>query len=391
MASDYMKTESLGSSASWPGKNSLLPHLDMELTERCNNRCIHCYINQPENDAQLKVRELSTDEIKAIVKDAAGLGCMSIRFTGGEPLLREDFSEIYLFTRRQGIRVTLFTNATLMDEALTDLFVKYPPGSPVEVTLYGMTSDSYEAISLVKGSFAKAMAGIGLLRKKGIPFYVKSIYFKGREADKEAFADFVEKDLSADTPPAFSMNFDLRARRDMPAKVDFIKSLRVSPEESVVALEKYKDAYIKDSRRFARKFMGPAGDRLFNCGCGKGGSVDAYGFFQPCLLLRHPESVYDLKKGSFKQALQVFFPELREKISTNGKYLQRCAGCFLHGFCDQCPAKSWMEHGLLDEPVEYCCELAHAKARFLGLLGDKERAWEVKDWKVRLDRFVTHG
>jgi len=87
----------------------LLGWLDMELTERCNNNCLHCYINLPENDVQAKERELPFEEVKRILKEAASLGCITVRFTGGEPLLREDFKEIYLFSKREDLRVMIFT------------------------------------------------------------------------------------------------------------------------------------------------------------------------------------------------------------------------------------------------------------------------------------------
>jgi hypothetical protein len=52
--------------------------------------------------------------------------------------------------------------------------------------------------------------------------------------------------------------------------------------------------------------------------------------------------------------------------------------------CDQCPAKSWSEHGTLDTPVEYFCQVAHAQARFLELLGEGEQAWEIRDSEERI-------
>ena len=67
-------------------------------------------------------------------------------------------------------------------------------------------------------------------------------------------------------------------------------------------------------------------------------------------------------------------------------YLQRCAICSLYGLCEQCPAKSWAEHGNLDTPVEYACQVAHAQARYLGLLGDGETAWEAEDGPRRVAR-----
>ena len=110
---------------------------------------------------------------------------------------------------------------------------------------------------------------------------------------------------------------------------------------------------------------------------------------QPCMLLRHPDVTYDLRNGTLEDALTRFFPQVRGTKATNPDYLARCARCFLKGMCEQCPARSWSEHGTLDTPVEYLCESAHAQARYLGWLGENERAWEVEDWRERLARFAS--
>jgi radical SAM protein with 4Fe4S-binding SPASM domain len=141
-------------------------------------------------------------------------------------------------------------------------------------------------------------------------------------------------------------------------------------------------------KEFCAKFMRPLGDKLFLCGSGCGGCVDAYGKFQPCMMLRHPDFVYDLQKGSFKDALENFFPRLREMKASNPEYLEKCAKCFLGGLCEQCPGKSWEEHGTLDTPVDYFCQIAHVQARFLGMLGKDEMGWQVNKWKERISSFV---
>ena len=136
--------------------------------------------------------------------------------------------------------------------------------------------------------------------------------------------------------------------------------------------------------------MGPVGEKLFNCGAGKGGGcVDAYGLLQPCMLLRAPNLAYALRDGSLRDALEGFFPKIQTINAENPAYLERCARCFLHGFCDQCPAKSWSEHGTLDTPVEYLCEIAHAKAQDLGLISSGEHAWEVEDGLARIKAMET--
>jgi radical SAM protein with 4Fe4S-binding SPASM domain len=369
----------------WKNRAHFLGRLDLELTERCNNDCIHCCINLPADDRVARRRELTTSGIIAILKEAAALGALSVRFTGGEPLVREDFQDLYLFARRLGLKVMLFTNARLITTDLARLFARIPPLEKIEVTVYGMRRESYEAVSRVPGSFEEFRRGVGLLLNKKVPFVVKGAVLPPNIRDLEEFETWAETLPAMDTPPQYSMFFDLRGRRDSPFKNRLIRSLRVSPEDGVILLRRQDRAYLQEMRQFCGKFMGPSGDLLFSCRAGHGACVDAYGKLQPCLLMRHPDMVYDLKKGSLKKALTNFFPRLREETrATNPDYLARCARCFLKGLCEQCPAKSWSEHGTLDTPVEYLCRVAHVQARDLGLLRERERAWEVNDWKERI-------
>ena len=149
------------------------------------------------------------------------------------------------------------------------------------------------------------------------------------------------------------------------------------------------ERYRREMARFCARFTGSPGARLFACGAGQGGCVDAYGAFQPCMLVRDPGVAYDLKGGTLREALGEVFPGLRERRSVNPEYLARCARCFLKGLCEQCPGKSWAEHGTMDTPVEYLCRVAHAQARYLGLLAEGERAWEVENGKDRAARILA--
>ena len=138
----------------------------------------------------------------------------------------------------------------------------------------------------------------------------------------------------------------------------------------------------QEMAEFGARFMGPPGAELFRCGAGHSLSVDAYGRAQPCMGARAPKLTVDVLASSLRDALERF-SHLRELHATNPDYLRRCAACFLHGLCEQCPAKSWAEHGTLDTPVEYLCEVGHAQARYLGWLKEDEQAWNTVDWQSR--------
>lgn len=371
------------------GHQPLLGHLDIELTERCNNDCIHCYINRPADDVEAARRELTTDQWEDILRQAADLGALSVRFTGGEPLLREDFIELYLFARRLGLKVVLFTNARLITSELADLLARVPPLRKVEISVYGMRPESYDAVARVPGAFAEFRRGVDLLLEREIPFVVKSVSLPPNRGEIDEFEAWAGAIPWMDHDPGSMAILGLRTRRDSPAKNRLIRRLRLSPHEIVALLSRNEDAYRRGIAQFAPQFMGLQGDRLFSCGAGEElACVDAYGVAQMCMLLRHPDTAYDLRQGTLREALTDAFPRLREMRATNPDYLNRCACCFLKGLCEQCPAKSWAEHGTLDTPVEYLCQVAHAQARLLGLLSEGERSWEVEDWRARIGRLV---
>lgn len=388
----YFEKANIDEARLWKHKRPSLTTLDIELTERCNCNCIHCYINLPVDNEHAIQREASAETLKGIIREAASLGCLRVRFTGGEPLLREDFAELYMFARRLGLRVALFTNATLITSELAKLMASTPPLEPIEITVYGMERDSYESVTRTPGSFEAAWQGINLILKEGIPFIVKGALLPPNKLEMKMFESWASTIPWMNRPPLYSVLFDLRSRRDSAEKNHRIQSLRLSPDDLIEFTSRRHEDYLREMRELCSKFTQPPGRGLFPCGAGvSGGCVDAYGTLQLCLLLRHPDTVYDLKEGSLTHAMKEFFPKVRQLKAQNLAYLKRCACCFLNGLCEQCPAKSWMEYGTLDKPVEYFCEITHAQARNVGLLRDNEMSWEVGDWRERVKRFSGSG
>jgi radical SAM protein with 4Fe4S-binding SPASM domain len=381
----FVRKVRVGGYPLWKGAGPLLQHLDVELTERCNNDCIHCYINLPEEDDRALAQEQSTEALLAILREAAELGALSVRFTGGEPLLRPDFSELYLAARRLGLRVLLFTNGRLITEELADLFARVPPLEPIELTVYGMHRHSYEAVTRSPGSYGESRRGLQRLLDHRVPLTLKWVSLPPNRTESGEFLSWARTLPTAEPPSMPVPSLYLRARRDSPAKNRLIEGLRgggVSSAESRGPAAAERDR--PEVREFCRRFAGPAGDRLFTCGAGRSVCVDAYGRLQACMLLRDPDTAYHLADGSLEDALARYFPGLRNWVTQNPRYLDRCARCVLHGLCEQCPAKSWAEHGTLDEPVEYLCQTAHRTARELGLLKPNEHGWAVDDWEERI-------
>lgn len=388
----YTRRITSGRGVLWTSKKPVLQLLDIELTERCNNDCAHCSINRPASDPEGLRREMTTAEVVGWLREAAALGCLSVRLTGGEPLLREDFEEIYLAARRLGLKVLLFTNATGMTPRLAALFAKVPPLEKIEVSVYGMKRSTYEAATRAPGSYEALRRGLRLLDEAGVPYLVKGAVLPANRHEMDEFEGWASRVPGMARRPSYVTVLDLRSRRDNPGKNDLIRSLRLTPRDIVRLSARWGEAFASELLEICAGYSRPEGAKLFSCISGGGrGAIDAYGFFQHCLLLRHPDTVYDLKKGGLLAAMTEFLPRLRAVEARNGKYLERCGRCFLKGLCGQCPARSWSEHGTLDTPVEYLCEITHAQAGAAGILAEGEKAWTISNGLERVARLAPRG
>ena len=382
----YVRKVPSGEAGLWKSAKPVLARLDIELTERCNNDCLHCSVNLPAGDIEARAFEWTAARWKTLLTEAAGLGCLVVRLTGGEPLLRADFEEIYLHARRLGLRVMLFTNATLLTPRLARLLKDVPPLEAVEVSVYGLTEETYEAVTRARGSFAACRRGLGLLGENGVTFTVKGAVLPPTRHEADAFETWAAALPGHTGVPSFATLFDLRSRPDG-GKNAHIAGLRTDGDDFVNFARRRGEEAVDEWRDFCGRSGGGRGDRLFTClPFGASAAVDPYGRLQFCLGLRHPDTVYDLASGSLREAVTVFLPRLRETRAADPAYLERCGRCFLKGLCGQCPAKSWAEHGTLDTPVEYFCGVAHAQAVAAGLLDKGEKAWTVRDGSERAKR-----
>ncbi|MDZ7722023.1 MAG: radical SAM protein [candidate division KSB1 bacterium] len=364
-----------------------LRHLDIELTERCNNNCVHCYINKPVSH---QCDEMSTDFIRELIQQAADKGCLSIRFTGGEPLLRPDFAELYTVARQLGIRVILFTNATLLHTDIITLFTDIPPLYPIEVTLYGMHQSSYEAVSRKPNTFRPAWEGIQALWKNNIPFVVKQAFLPPNYNERLEFEAWAETIPCMNQKPDYALNFDLRVRRDSETRNHEIRNVRMSPEHFVEIMARNPKRYLNEMQQFMKKFSKPPGNKLFTCGAGcSAWTVDSFGNLQVCLMVRHPNLIVNLHELPLDEAMQILTRRKESLYSRNIEYRERCAQCFLYDRCRQCPGTAWCEHGVMDQPVDYYCALAHAEAQACGLLTAGEKAWEVRNRENRIRKLQT--
>lgn len=341
----------------------------IEITARCNNYCRHCYINLPPKDIQAKKKELSLGAIKKIVNQAVDLGAFWCLITGGEPLLREDFFDIYLYMKKKGLLVSVFTNATLITQEHINFFKKYPPRD-IEATVYGITKEVYEKVTQRRGSFTQCMQGLGLLLKNGIKVRLKAMALRSNIKELPEIIKFCRqrtKDFFRFDPFLY-LRFDQDQKRNAE-----IKSERLTPQEIVAieqadserrqVLEKGCDKLINEG------FSNNNCNHIFRCGTGIGTFYLSYdGFLRLCSALFHPDCIYDSKKGSLSEDWYKFVLKVRDMRSNKKEFLEKCRKCPIINLCAWCSANAYLETGELDEPIEYFCQVAHARANSLKIV-----------------------
>lgn len=346
-------------------KRSLMS-FDLEITARCNNDCRHCYINLQAGDRAAKEAELSFEEIKEIADEAVSLGALWCLITGGEPLLREDFFDIYLYLKRKGLLVSVFTNATLIAEEHVRIFKKFPPRD-IEVSVYGVTKDTYERVTQRAGSFAAFMRGLSRLLGSGVKVRFKAMVLRSNFHELPEIARFC-RERTKDYfrfDPFLHLRFDGNQIRN-----EEIRSERLSSAE-IIVLERSDPERFQSLEEGCDKLIVPefshiACNHLFHCGAGNGSfNLSHDGFFRLCSSLWHPKCIYDLKKGSLTDAWRNFIPRVRDMRSERREFLEKCRVCPLINLCMWCPAHAHLESGEMDAPVDYFCELAHARAEAL--------------------------
>jgi len=323
----------------------------LEVTFRCNLRCAHCYVGDSRYSSPTSP-ELTTFEIKNLLDQVSEAGCLWMLLTGGEPLLRPDLPDIYLYSRQLGLLTTLFTNGTLITSRFADLLAKQPPKG-VEITLYGATKQTYERVTGIPGSFEKCMRGIQLLVERSVPLKLKTVLLTLNHSELDAMHSL------SDSFGLEGFRYDpmIAGRLD---RTGHAVSTRLTAEE-IIALD------FADPKRLAewaelyaprRDKPSSQGNRYYQCGAGKDTfHIDPYGQMSVCILSR--ARTYNLCNGSFQEGWDGFIKQESERLSLN---INPCAACDKIALCGKCAGRTELEPNGEKSDDPFYCRLGHLRA-----------------------------
>ena len=345
---------------------------DFDLTYRCNNKCVHCYCNLPENDEHAMQDELTTEEIKRLLDDLASMGSLWLLITGGEPLLRPDFEEIYLYAKKKGFLITLFSNGTLINDNIIKILSRYPPFY-MEITLYGATKETYEKVTRVKGSYENCIRGISKIIDAGIKLKLKTMALTINQHEIEAM-DRMAQEMRCE----FRFDTMINKRLDSNNYSD-PAAYRISTEDTV-RLDTEFPQRMKEFKEFCERMVrAPVkSDRLINCGAVWSSiQILPNGMVLPCSMLI--KMGLSIRERALKEIWEVHFQKLIDLKRTS---FLKCDNCTLQNLCGQCAGWSLVEDGEVEREVQYLCDIAQKRAEIFPFLnnnkgGNDEREEEM--------------
>jgi radical SAM protein with 4Fe4S-binding SPASM domain len=319
-----------------------------ELTARCNLACRMCYVRQ--DGGGPRPEELSAPAWVSLASEAVDHGLVFLLLTGGEPFVRPDFFAIYEPLTRLGLMITLFTNGTLLTPAVAERLAQAPP-SRTEITLYGATAATYEAITGVPGSYARCCAGIEALLARRVPLGLKTMVTRQNVGELEAM-----RQMAHDWGVPFMGGWLLSRRPD--GGPSDVEECRLAARECV-ELEASDRASADDWTEAALRGTSAGDDRNYYCHAGRAAfAVNPAGEMNVCLDLLWPRA--RPREIGFAAAWE----RVQQYVDAAPPLAAACRDCDALGYCPRCPAWSLVETGTLTEPVPYLCEIARARKEF---------------------------
>jgi radical SAM protein with 4Fe4S-binding SPASM domain len=160
----------------------------IEPTLRCNERCVHCYVERARAD---ETKEMSRKEIDSILGELAALGSLIVIFTGGEFFLRGDSMDILHDARKRHFAVVIFTNGTCIDRSIAEELYEIAPLG-VEISFQGATAQTHDSITALPGAFTRAINAVKYLQQSTVPVKIKLTVMKENYHEYEKFIELAE-------------------------------------------------------------------------------------------------------------------------------------------------------------------------------------------------------
>jgi radical SAM protein with 4Fe4S-binding SPASM domain len=337
-----------------------------DLTYRCNERCVHCYLDHDDHG------ELTTAECLKVLDDLARSGTLFLTFSGGEIFLRQDLYEILAAARRLHFDISLKTNALLVTPERAARLCEFGVRR-VQISVYSDIPGVHDAITKVPGSLHRTLAAIPVLLEHGLqvklacPLMQENLMaYRGVIALAEKLGIPYVLDLTI-TPMMDGSGGPLAHRASVSSLLPVLQDPLLhacKPQPGAPAASVVNDSPPAFGSAVSSGIESLAYEDL-PCSAGHNSCyISPYGDVFPCVQL--PQAAGNLRREKFDE-IWYHAPQLERLRAIRESQLPICSRCEIRGYCERCPGLALMEGGDLLGAYERACALAEEKARLAGV------------------------
>jgi len=313
--------------------------VQLDLTYRCNERCVHCYLDHEDHG------EMTTAEIKDLLDEMADAGVFILTLSGGEIFLRKDFFEILKYARfERQFCVKLKTNAIMIREReaaqLREIGVE-----SIQISIYSHRAEVHDAITLVPGSLQRSLDAARFLKSQGLRVVFANVLMVQNLQDYKgvrALAEELGVECTLDPTITPMMDGDRSV-------------LRLGVNQEALSQVFRDQALVGDVDEFCA-IAAPADENALSalpCSAGHTACyVSPYGDVFPCV--QFPLPTGNIRKQRFLDIWR-YSERMNEVRSIRLKDLTTCTSCSHVGSCTRCPGLAFME-GNMRGPSSQDCE-----------------------------------
>ena len=317
--------------------------VQLDLTYRCNERCVHCYLDHDDRG------EMTATEIKSLLQEMADVGVFILTLSGGEILLRRDFFEILEHARKLTFCVKLKTNALLIGEREAERIRSLGVES-LQVSIYSHRPEVHDAITKVPGSLNRSLSAIRFLKARGLKIVIANVLMAQNR-----------QDYSAVRALAAELGVDCTLDPTITPKMDGDRSiLSLNADHatlSAVFVEEGLPSSVGDSCSPSARVDESVLDSL-PCSAGHTACyVSPYGDVYPCVQFPLPSG--NIRHKPFLDIWR-HSDQLNEVRAIRLRDLASCSQCVHVPNCTRCPGLAYME-GNVRGPSTQDCEKSFAR------------------------------
>jgi radical SAM protein with 4Fe4S-binding SPASM domain len=343
-------------------------HLD--LTYRCNERCVHCYLDHNDHG------EMTTGEIKDLLDQMADAGVFYLTISGGEIMMRRDFFEILEHARKRTFSIKLKTNGILIRKKEADR-IKDLGVESVQISIYSHVPEVHDAITKLPGSLRQSIEAIRRLRAHGIHVIMANVLMVHNAADYSGV-----RALAAELDAQFIMDPTITPMMDGDRSI-----LKLNVDEAALREVFRNEALVGNVEEFCAPPQGPDEEALDMMPCSAGHTacyVSPYGDVYPCVQFPLPSG--NVRHMKFADIWRDS-PQLKEVRSITLRDMPSCSKCAHGATCTRCPGLAFLE-GNMRGPSSQDCEKSYART---GILSENLKSRKASSQSFRSQLVQIQG